>query len=137
MEGWSLRKYDESLDLIHINKWLVARQKQDVDPYDVPDVGFVACFKKRPIAAGFLRQIEGENALFDSLISNPEATSEFRHIAIDLVVNAVIGAARKRGIKQVLAFTVDEGTLKRALRHSFVKLPHTVISLDLKSGLSH
>lgn len=137
MKGWSLSKYDEDQDLHHINKWLQEHKRPEVDPYDVPDIGFMANFKNRPIAAGFLRQIEGENALFDSLISNPGATSEFRHIAIDMVVNEIVRIARERGIRQILAFSIDEGTLKRAIRHNFVKLPHTVIALDLKNGPAH
>jgi hypothetical protein len=137
MQGWSLTPYDEDQDLVHINRWLQERKKPEVDAYDIPDVGFVANFKNRPIAAGFLRQIEGQNAIFDSLVTNPNATPEFRHIGLDMVIEAIIYAAKKRGINQVLAFSVDEGTLKRALRHNFVKLPHTVISLDLKNGPSH
>lgn len=137
MVGWSLTAYDEDRDLSHINGWLKDRSRPEVDPYDVPDLGFVANFKNRPIAAGFLRQVEGQNALFDSLVSNPGATAEFRHIALDMVVDGIIRAAKVKDIHQILAFSIDEGTLKRALRHNFVKLPHTVISLDLKNGPSH
>lgn len=137
MVGWSLTAYDEDRDLSHINKWLKERARPEVDPYDVPDVGFVANYKNRPIAAGFLRQIEGQNAVFDSLVSNPGATAEFRHIGLDLIFEAIIASARKRDIHQILGFSIDEGTLKRALRHNFVKLPHTVMSLDLKNGPSH
>ena len=134
---FTVHKYNEDTDLEHINKWLKEYSKAPCDPYDMPDVGFVCKRGDYPIAAGFLRQIEGENALFDSLITNPGASSEFRHIALDLVVNAVIEAAKKRGIRQIIAYSVDDSTLKRAIRHDFVKLPHTVIALNLKNGLSH
>lgn len=137
MDGWTIHKYKEERDLFHINKWLQMRHQPEVDPYDIPEIGFMAMFKDRPIAAGFLRQIEGDTGLFDSLVSHPVATAEFRHIALDMVVNSIITSARSRNIKQVLAYTVDKGTLERAFRHNFVKLPHTVIALDLKNGPSH
>lgn len=137
MKGWAVSEYDEDQDLLHINKWLKERKHPEIDAYDVPDIGYVANYKSRPVAAGFLRMVEGENAWFDSLITNPGATPEFRHIALDLVVEAILNKAKLRGIAKIIAFSVDEGTLKRALRHNFVQLPHTVISLDLKNGPSH
>lgn len=137
MAKWTIHKYDEEQDLHHINKWLKDRKHPEQDAYDVPDIGYVACFANRPIAAGFLKQMEGENSIFDGLCSNPLATSEFRNIALDMVVGAIITLAKSRGIKQIIGWSIDEGTLKRAYRHDFVKLPHTLIALDLKNGPSH
>lgn len=137
INGWSLTEYSEDQDLVHINKWLKERKHPEVDPYDVPSIGYVANYKTRPIAAGFLRLVEGENGWFDSLVSNPIATQEFRHIALDMVIEALIKQAKSKGISKIIGYSVDGGTLERALRHNFVKLPHTVISLDLKNGPSH
>lgn len=137
MSQWTVTEYDEDQDLHHINTWLRDRKHPEIDPYDIPEIGYVANFKNRPIACGFLRALEGEDAMFDGLASNPIATSEFRHIALDMVMNAIIDKAKSKGIGKILGFTVDVGTLERAIRHNFVKLPHTFVTLDLKNGPSH
>lgn len=90
--------------------------------YQLPDVGFIAMEKNMVIAAGFLRQIEGDLlCIFDGLISNPEATSEQRNLALNLVIIALQKKAKFFNFKRILAWTRDKNTLVRAEKLGFEK----------------
>jgi len=94
--------------------------------------GFIAFDEQdEPVAAAFLRQIEGGMGLFDGLISNGHMTADLRDAGLDAVVLALIARARELNITRIMAFSEDEGTLKRSLRHGFVHLKHTTIALKL------
>lgn len=134
---WFVREYDEAIDLKHINEWLQKRSHAELDPYNIPAVGFVSTYMKRPIAAGFLREAECDSAIFDGLVSNPQATKEFRHQALDLVIEAILSYAKAKDINQIWAWSIDASTLERAARHGFVKQPHTLVVLSLQSGSMH
>lgn len=99
---------------------------------NTPKIGFIATRDRNPVAAGFLRKVEGGVCLIDSLISNPFESSIDRHNAIDAIVDALIDAAKINNSDKILAYSLDTGTLERASRHGFVKLPHSVIALNLK-----
>ncbi len=133
---WEIRNFDEEyLDII--NEWLKKRKSPEVNLEELPAVGFISGYQGQWIAAGFLLQTENGHAIIDSLVSNPDFDGHSRHVAIDLVVEAIIASAKTLDLTSLLAYTVDEGTLERALRHGFAKLPHTLIALDLKNGPSH
>jgi hypothetical protein len=133
---WTVKEFDEEY-LPIINEWLRKRKSPEVSLEELPAVGFVAGYQDNWIAAGFLLQTENGHAIIDSLASNPDFDGHSRHVAIDLVVQAIISSAKTLGLTSLLAYTVDVGTLERALRHGFAKLPHTLIALDLKNGPSH
>lgn len=133
---WEVRNFDEEHVEI-INEWLKKRNSPQVDIEELPAVGFIAGYQEEWIAAGFLLQTENGHGIFDSLVSNPDFDGHARHVAIDLVAQAIISSAKTLSLTSLLAYTVDEGTLERALRHGFAKLPHTLIALDLKNGPSH
>jgi hypothetical protein len=114
-----------------IRHWLSQRDLRRELADELPEFGFIAFERDEPIAAAFLRRVEPNHAQLDGLITNVLSTSALRHEAIDLVVKANIEKARELRIKQILAFSIDEGTLVRSEKHRFVKLPHTVIVLSL------
>ncbi len=118
-------------DEIIINEWLDHRKVFFKD--DLPRTGVICRVDDEPICAGFLRYVEGNLAIMDNLITNPHAKSYVRNIAIDGVVNELINIAKKHAIKKVIAFSVDDGILKRSKLHGFEKLEHTVIVLKVDS----
>lgn len=129
----TVRKFHEQTDLPVINHWLNLRFHNPLTSEDVPMHAFIVSNNNDPIAAGFLRLIEGRNAIFDFLVTNPEAPSTYRDVAIGLVGEEIIKAARKRKIKRIIAYSIDTGTLTRAVRSGYVQLPHKLVALDLKS----
>lgn len=101
-----------------------------------PEHGCVVYRGAEPVAAAFLRRVEGGYAQLDGLVSSPVASSEMRHEAITLAVDYVLDQAQALGITQIMAISTDAGTLLRSERHGFAKLPHAFIALDLKSRLN-
>lgn len=113
---------------------LQSRQSSYADvltPKSLPKVGYIACVGKQPIAAGFLRRLEPNLAIFDTLCSNAYFGSEARHKAIDLVVSNLIEDANRMKLKGILAFTVDKGVKARAADLGFNFLPDALMVLPL------
>lgn len=113
-----------------IDTWLVAHGKSKLSD-GLPSIGFIAFLESEPVAASFLRYVEGGYCLFDGLVSNPSLPPFKRHLAIDAVVTALIKKAKDLNLTKILAYSLDEGTLKRSFGHGFKLLPHRLIVLDL------
>lgn len=85
----------------------------------------------QPIAAGFLRRVEGGYAQMDTLVSNMHFGSIVRHEGITKVVNNLIEDAKVLKLEGVIAFTSDSGILKRAKELGFYALDQSLIALPL------
>ncbi len=84
-----------------------------------------------PIAAGFLRRVEGGYAQIDTLTSNKHFGSIVRHEGIKLVVDSLISDAKTLKLHGILAFSTDDGILNRAEQLGFKSQPHSLICLKL------
>lgn len=100
----------------YFNQWLIARG-MEID--EIPAIGFVAYTRHSPAAMVFLRQVEGNYAILDGLVSNPECSPSERSDAIDRVVQALTDEADRRGIKTIMAWSQDKNTLTRSQNHGF------------------
>lgn len=98
---------------------------------NLPKIGYIALMNKQPIAAGFLRRVEGGYAQMDTLCSNPYYGSIIRHEGIDGVVKALIEDAKLLKLQGIIAFTEDTGVLSRAQSMDFNVLHHKLIALKL------
>lgn len=115
--------------------YLFSERKMDPElAKDLPEVGFIAFDDGIPVAAGFLRRVEGGYSLLDGLISNPNCRPWDRHVCIDLVVQELIKTAVARDDKKIVAYSEDISTINRSFVHGFKKLPHSLICLDLNAG---
>lgn len=120
---------DDHMD--HICEWLKLRNLPYSLGEQLPEIGFMAFEGGQAICAGFLRKVEGDFAMLDSLITNPEALNYLRSNAIDAVVRELIKAAKAWGISSLIATSTDAHTLERSKKHGFVAMPDTVIALEL------
>lgn len=127
----ALKGFDKRTDVRFINEWLKERNLAEVNGQDLPHIGFIAFGAYGAIAAGFLRQCEGDIAILDSLVTNPGQKGELRHSAIDAIVDKISMVAKEMKLKSLVAYSVDASTLERSKKHGFVPLPLTVISKDL------
>ncbi len=123
--------YNSALHNYCITSWLAHRNLRTEAAHELPEVGYVAMDKGRPIVAGFIRRVEGGWGMLDSLVTDPLAPAEIRDKAIDILVCRLFKEAKYLKIKQFLAFSRDDNTLVRSLKHGFKKLPDTVIGVDL------
>jgi hypothetical protein len=112
---------------------LVRREAYLPQKEEMPAIGYIAFEDTVPVAACFLRKVEGGYGQLDGLTSNPHCSKENRHKALDLVVQRCIKAAEDCGIKHIISFTLDSSTTSRAEANGFVKQPHTVIALSIKA----
>lgn len=93
----------------------------------LPKIGYVAVLHKQPIAAGFLRRVEGGYAQIDTLVTNPYFGSQIRHAGIDMVVDSLLQSAKDLNLLGVIAFTENESVLKRSIDRGFQVISQTVL----------
>lgn len=104
---------------------------------EFPEHGYIAYQNDEPVAAAFLRRVEGGFGQIDGLVSSPEFSSEDRHLAIEAVVSAVIEEAKKLEIRQLISFSVDESTLMRSRKHGFKRMPHHLVVANIGNSQGH
>lgn len=110
----------------------------DITNETLPAIGYVTFKDEAPIAAGFLRMVEGGFAQLDTLMSNASYSSEIRHEAISTVVEELISEAKKLNLHGILATSKDESTIMRALSLGFhVVEEQKLIALPLKEPKKH
>jgi hypothetical protein len=103
-----------------------------VSRQSIPNIGYIAMLGNEPLAAGFLRRVECDIiAQIDGLVSNKAFGSVLRHKGIDLVVDQLILDTKSLKIQGLIAFTHDEGVLKRAKARGFKVLSESLISLTI------
>lgn len=113
-------KYLKSLhDLLESNDYIGI---SEVTMKTLPKIGYIATMNGHPIAAGFLRRVEGGYAQFDTLTSNKYMGSIVRHAGIEKVVDALIQDAKDLQLRGIIAFSSDSGVLSRAAEKGFVNL---------------
>lgn len=97
----------------------------------LPKIGYIALLNKQPIAAGFLRRVEGGYAQMDGLTSHAHFGGMIRHDCISKVVNRLLEDAKDLKLQGIIAFTKDRGVLKRAKELGFKTTEQTLIALPL------
>lgn len=116
------------LDLLNSNDYIGI---STVTMKTLPKIGYIALRNGYPIAAGFLRRVEGGYAQIDTLTSNKTLGSLIRHQGIDLVVKTLISDAKDLKLLGIVAFSMDASVIKRAEDIGFRILEHKTIVLSL------
>ncbi len=112
-------------DLFSINKWLKLHKKKPVTFAELPIVGFVV----PGVAIGFIRACEGGVGIFESLVSNPRASSATRHAAMSSIYDKVMACSE---FERIIGFSIDSGALCRASNAGWLTLPYTLVSWERK-----
>jgi len=82
----------------------------------LPPTGFII----DGVAAVFLTKTDSGVAFAEAYITNPQASSQDRSAAIDVLIVQFIREARDCGFSSLIAITVDQGLCARAVeRHGF------------------
>lgn len=118
------------LDLLESNNFL---HLAEINMKTLPKIGYMALLNGHPIAAGFLRRVEGGYAQIDTLTSAKHFGSKLRHQGIEAVLNQLIEDANDLDLKGIIAFTEDDGILARAEAMGFHMPPkQRLIALKLR-----
>lgn len=128
-----LEIFNEDRYTEEVGRWLIARAQKPPLENEFPAIGYMAFERGEPIAVAFLRNVEGGLAAhLDGLATNPDAPSDMRSEAIDLVVEKIMDTAKKCHYKAVFAYSVDTGTIMRSKKFGFRVLPHVLIVSNLE-----
>lgn len=126
-----IKRFNIHTDLSYINNWLNHRGTNSVTRHDLPEMGYIAFERLKPLAAVFLRKCEGNIGIVDSLITNPTVEAKIRDLTLDILINHIVSVAKSRKIKFLLGYTKDENTLMRSIRLGFEQSPHTTVVMNL------
>ena len=97
----------------------------------LPKIGYMALLNNQPIAAGFLRRVEGGYAQMDTLVSNPYFGSQIRNMGISKVVDCLMNDAKELRLTGILAFTIEQSIIDRAKDKGFTSFDHKLIGVRL------
>lgn len=114
-----------------IEHWLALRNLPLTGAEDLPKIGLMVTHDERLVACGFLRKCEGKYLLLDSYCTNPQVSAELRNQALDILTESLILLAKSQDCKQILAYTQDQNTIKRATKHGMTATSHHVLVLVL------
>ncbi len=102
---------------LSILKYLYSTRSESSDHITLdllPKNGLIIYSKNEPVCIGFMAKIEPCFGQLDGFVTNKNLSSETRHKALSLMVDRLIGIAKKKNIKGLVCHTKDEGILKRA-----------------------
>jgi len=129
-EPFNITKHFKILD-----GWLESRKAYRTSEHEIPDVGVMVYVDGKPVCAAFLRKVEGNTAQLDGLTTNPEASPEDRHKAIESAVNYITEEAKKLKLFGIIAHTEDLTVVSRALyHHGFILSREVVLVLPLNGS---
>lgn len=114
-----------------VERWLLSRDMSTSHADALPETGLITFYESTPVCAGFLRQVEGDFVMIDSMITNPDMHPAVRNEALDIVTSGLIQLARDFGMKKIMANSTDAHTLERAERFGFKRVPQVLIVLTL------
>lgn len=125
-----VKRFSKS-DFDILDSWLKKREAL-ASIEELPAIGYVAysLLDNNPVAMGFLRQAEGIGFI-EGMATNPDASSADRNEAMDTIMTHLTYFAKRYGMKSLVAYSTDDGIIKRAERLGFKTQSHIMFSKDL------
>jgi len=100
---------------------------KDISYQTLPKIGYISILGNHPIAAGFLRKVEGGYGQLDTFVTNPYFGSQIRHLAIERIVDSLLLEAEVEDMKGIIAISEDQGIIDRAKEKGFFVIPQTIL----------
>jgi hypothetical protein len=79
------------------------------------------------VAAGWLYVTNGPVAFIENVVTNPEASSEDRHAALDAIHDWAFKAAKSRGYRRLVALVTHDGLVPRAEAYGYENAGKTTV----------
>lgn len=109
-----------------INEWLKAwGEEPKTRVEDLPSLGYEATHEGQEVAFMFLRKVEGNILMVDSMVTDPSAKPEIRHAALDALFEVALAREEK-----LIGTTIHKSMIWRAERHGFKKSNQTLMVLE-------
>lgn len=103
---------------IEICGWYFKREKIPIPFYLLPKNGFIVS----GVAAGFLYKTDSKLGLIENFVTNPNACSDDRNKALNLIIDSIIELCFRYKIKSLIGTTKHENLLNRSLNKGFKNL---------------
>lgn len=130
-DSMKIELFQSEKHLFILHKWLDIRGMARSFTNALPKLGFIGFEGTTPIVAAFLRHIEPDMAMFDSLITNPETEAPLRNEAIDEITKYILHEVVPSYISKIIGFTSDKHTEERAWKYGFKTVDCKMVVLDL------
>jgi hypothetical protein len=105
-----------------LQKWLDRHGHIEIVLDELPALGYAVCSDTGiPLAMGFLRLAEGNMAIIDSVVSNPDRKPREVSEAIDTLFDKLVQVSTDLRIKYLVGATVKNSLVRRTTKkHGFV-----------------
>jgi len=107
--------------------WLQRRGMNASVLDEIPHKGRIIYYNAKPMAIGFIRDVEGGFAMIDGYLGDPDSDANTRSKCLDLLTLDLLEYAKSLRLNKIFAFTVNKKTIRRALKLGFHKQKHTLI----------
>lgn len=104
---------------------------ETVSMKNLPKTGYIAMMGGYPVAAGFLRRVEGGYGQIDTLTTNKTYGAIVRHAGILKVVESLLEDANTLKLQGIIAITTEPTVIERSKAYGFKTLTHVVIAKAL------
>ena len=111
-----------------IAEWYIERRMTPPKSEQLPVIGFVV----DGTAAGFLYNADGKLALLEGYIASPRSSAYLRDVALDLITENLINAAKKLGVNKIFAASSLRAIQRRAEVHGFKGRPTMFLVKELE-----
>lgn len=116
-----------------VNRWMRARKLEPIKYSDLPHLGMMVFDKDVLVAVGFLRKIEGDLGMIDSMASNPDVSKEKRDEGLDMLTSSLlIRAQNVLKLKGIISHTKLSAIEARAHKHGFKTSAEKILFLNLE-----
>lgn len=127
-----LHFFEREKHIHFLHTWLDIRGLDHSFTNSLPKLGFIGMNGTTGIVAAFLRHVEPDFAMFDSLITNPLVDPEVRHKALDEIYDHIFKLAKSMKVVKIIGFTKDANTNQRARKLGFKPLERNqLLVLDI------
>lgn len=122
------REY-EPRDYEQIKAWLTSRGSHVFHPDVLPPHGFIV----DGVAAMFIYETwKSPFCYLENMVTNQDASSDQRHLALSLITTACVEKARELGFKFAMAVTDEPTVIVRAVKHGAkTQTGKTLLTLQL------
>ena len=103
----------------------------EIEYRSLPKIGYMALVENSPIAAGFLRKIEGNKSCQIELMPNPYFGKVLQQVGIRWILNSLVLDAKELKLKTIYVLGLEESTLEETKAFGFQELAKHALILSL------
>lgn len=104
---------------------------KEIEYRSLPNIGYIALIEDSPIAAGFIRRVEGNVHGELELYTNPFFGSIIQKQGIKKVLESLLLDAKSLKLKKIIIFSIEESTLEETKSFGFQELAKNTLALSL------